>query len=93
MGILATLLDSVGTFLICSTVAMVGGHVRGVAGTSAGTGGVSGSDPVGDPVGEPWVLGLTEVLLQGLQLQRDLFWLVSLGTLASHLNLGQKEVL
>ena len=31
---------------------MVGGPVRGVAGTSGGTGGVLG-DPVGDPTGDP----------------------------------------
>ena len=61
MGILATLLDSIRTFLFCSTVAMVGGPVGGVGGTSGGTGGFSGGEPVGDPngdlVGEPGGVG------------------------------------
>ena len=63
MGILVTLLDSIRVFLICSTVAMIGGPVGGVVGTSGGVlGGDLVNDLTGDPVGEPGVLGLMEVL-------------------------------
>ena len=53
MGILATLLDSIRVLLICSTVAMVDGPVRGVVGTAGEAGGVLEGNPVGDPTGDP----------------------------------------